>query len=157
MTRFKFLLFVAVLVGLPALAHAGFDDGVAAYDRGDYARAYKEFKALAERGNASAQYYLGIMYDYGRGVPKDDTEAAKWYCKAAEQGNRFAQLFLGIMYKFGTGVPQDYVLAYMWLNLAAVHSRSARTLRDELAELMTPAQIAEAQRNARDWKPKGRD
>jgi TPR repeat protein len=96
------------------------------------------------------------MYDYGRGVPEDDTEAAKWYCKAAEQGNRFAQLFLGIMYKFGRGVPQDYVLAYMWLNLAAAQGSSgARIVRDQLALSMTPSQIAEAQRlGTREWKTK---
>ena len=68
MTKFKFLLFVAVLVGFAAPAYAGFDEGMAAYDRGDYARAYKEFKPLAEQGDADAQFYLGVMYDYGRGV-----------------------------------------------------------------------------------------
>ncbi len=51
MTKLKSLLFIAVLVGFAALAHAGFDDGVTAYERGDYAKAYKEFKPLAEQGN----------------------------------------------------------------------------------------------------------
>jgi len=158
----KFLLLIPLLFCLAALAHetlvpvayAGFVDAQAAYDRGDYATAYKEFKALAEQGNAEAQNNLGIMYEYGRGVPEDDTEAAKWFLKAAEQGNRFAQLSLGIMYECGAGVPQDYVLAYMWLNLAAAQdSAGAEKERDSVAEKMTPAQIAEAQRLATEWKP----
>jgi hypothetical protein len=71
MIRFKFLFFIAVLVGFAALAHAGFDDGKAAYDRGDYATAYKEFKAVAERGDALAQFNLGLMYEHGWGVSQD--------------------------------------------------------------------------------------
>ncbi len=59
------------------------------------------------------------------------------------------------MYFKGRGVPKDDVLAHMWLNLAAVRGlETARTLRDRLAEEMTPAQVANAQRLAREWKPK---
>ena len=66
-----------------------------------------------------------------------------------------AQFSLGVMYSKGRGVPQDYVQAHMWVNLAAAQGiEDARELRDILAELMTPAQIAEAQRLAREWKPK---
>jgi uncharacterized protein len=66
------------------------------------------------------------------------------------------------MYSRGEGVPQDFVQAHMWFNLAAaqgppVLSTMAQKHRDEIAEKMTPAQIAEAQRLAREWKPKGRD
>ena len=60
MTRFKFLLFAALLIGFAALAHAGFDDGKAAYHRGDYATAYKGFKPLAEQGDTHAQF-LGFI------------------------------------------------------------------------------------------------
>jgi hypothetical protein len=194
MKRFKFLLFVAVLVEFAALAYAGNDDGVAAYTRGDYARAYKEFKPLAEQGNATAQSCLGWMYDKGQGVPQDFAEACKWYRKAAEQGDADGQYFLGVMFKDGRGVSkddaeavkwfrkaaeqdypeaqhclglayvggfgvlQDFVQAHMWLNLAAARGNvKAHEMRDELLDLMTPAQIAEAQRLAREWKPKGRD
>ncbi len=84
----------------------------------------------------------------------------KWYRKAAEQGNDSAQFNLGVMYTKGRGVPQDYVQAHMWYNLAAAGSPpgedrdSAAKNRDIVAERMTPAQIAEAQRLAREWKPK---
>ena len=77
-----------------------------------------------------------------------------WFQRAAEQGNALAELHLGVMYAEGRGVPQDYVRAHMWFSLSAAQGeqRAVRTL--EMAErLMTPAQIAEAQKLARDWKP----
>jgi TPR repeat protein len=58
------------------------------------------------------------------------------------------------MYERGLGVPKDYVLGYMWFNLAAAQGHEiARWDREELSSAMTPDQIAEAQRLARDWKP----
>lgn len=82
-------------------------------------------------------------------------EALFWYRKAAEQGNAGAQANLGLMYERGQGVPQDYAQAHMWLNLAASRAHTAAaTKRDEVAAQMTPAQIAEAQKLAREWKPK---
>ncbi len=79
----------------------------------------------------------------------------KWYHKAAAQGNASAQHNLGYMYTRGLGVPRDYVRAHMWLSLAAAkgHPKSAK-LRDAVAKRMTPAQLAEAKRLAREWKPK---
>lgn len=55
-----------------------------------YATALREFRLLAEQGDANAQYNLGTMYDNGEGVREDDEEAAKWYRKAAEQGDATA-------------------------------------------------------------------
>jgi TPR repeat protein len=87
-------------------------------------------------------------------VTRNYTEAAKWCTKAAEQGEATAQAFLGIMYERGQGVRQDYMLAYIWLNLATVHGfEDAKSSRDLLSSKMTPEQIAEAQRLAREWKP----
>ena len=81
----------------------------------------------------------------------------KWYRRAAEQGNALAQNNLGLAYAKGNGVPQDYVLAHMWWNLAAAQgSATGIKLRDSAEGLMprmTPAQIAEAQRLAREWTP----
>jgi TPR repeat protein len=72
----------------------------------------------------------------------------------ADQGDANAQYILGVFYNNGLGVPQDYVRSHMWLNLAATQGReSAATFRDLVARLMTPAQIAEAQKLAREWKP----
>ncbi len=70
---------VIVLIGLAAPAWAGFDEGVAAYNRGDYATALREWRPLAEQGDASAQLNLGSMYDAGVGVSQDYAEAVRWY------------------------------------------------------------------------------
>jgi TPR repeat protein len=73
----------------------------------------------------------------------------------AEQGDAVAQAVLGGMYLMGENVPQDYVIAHMWFNLAAAGGeKEAVGFRDKTAALMTPAQIAEAQKLAREWKPK---
>ena len=90
---------------------------------------------------------------------QDYAQAVAWYRKAADQGYAFAQNSLGDMYADGHGVPQDYVLARMWFNLAASRATTAWLRpaavksRDDVAAKMTPAQIAEAQRMAREWKP----
>ncbi len=121
----------------------------------DYAEALKWYRKAAEQGDAKAQYDLGSMYGTGRGVTQDYAEAARWYRKAAEQGNAKAQYHLGSMYGTSRGVPQDYVQAYKWWNLAGAQgNKYAIKNRDHVAEKMTPAQIAEAQRLAREWKPK---
>ena len=96
-----------------------FQKGVSAIKSGDYATAFKEFAALAEQGDADAQYNLALMYDNGHGVPQDYKQAVKWSTKAAEQGNAKAQSNLGTMYATGQGVPQDYKQAVKWYTKAA--------------------------------------
>ena len=105
--------------GLTAPAWADFNAGVAAYKQGDYATALREFRPLAERGDAEAQYTLGLMYRKGQGVAQDDADAVKWYRKAAEQGDAEAQHNLGFMYGEGLGVPKDYAEAVGWYRKAA--------------------------------------
>jgi TPR repeat protein len=73
----------------------------------------------AEAGDAKAQNSLGMMYSDGRGVARDDAEAAKWYRKAAEQGNAGAQFSLGYLYSTGEGVPLDSVESAKWFRKAA--------------------------------------
>ena len=113
------------------------------------------FRKAADQGYADAQYNLGVMYHDGHGVPqRSDAEAVRWWRKAAEQGYALAQYNLGSMYHDGHGVPQDYVSAHMWLNLAAASGEQrAAQRRDAVARLMTPAQIAEAQKLEHEWKP----
>lgn len=77
------------------------------------------YRNAAEQGDAAAQYNLGIMYDHGRGVPQDSTQAALWYRKAAEQGYAPAQSNLGAAYHEGQGVPQNYAQAVAWYRKAA--------------------------------------
>ena len=112
------------------------------------------YRKAAEQGNAEAQFQLGVLYHNGEGVPQDDAAAVVWYRKAIERGHTRAKSVLGLMYYQGTGVPQDYVLAHMWLNLAGAGGyKPALEFRDRIAAGMTPTQIAEAQKLAREWKP----
>ena len=105
-----------------------------------------EIRRQAEQGNASAQSYLGFMYETGEGVPQNGAEAAEWYRLAADQGVVAAQFNLGVMYANGGGLPEDYVLGYAWLNLAATQgSETAREYKDDLQERMTAGQIAQAE------------
>jgi TPR repeat protein len=125
----------------------------------DYVMAVSLYRKAAEQGLASAQTNLGFLYEQGQGVPQDYAMAVSWYRKAAEQDQAAAQNNLGLMYERGQGVPQDYVLAHMWLNLAASRFKApegdrAIRNRDRVAAMMTPAQLAEAQKMAREWKPK---
>ena len=192
----KFALAVTLLITLTTPSQADFRAGVAAYDRREDTTAFREFKAVAEKGYAKAQFLLGIMYANGEGVPKNNAEAVKWYRKAGEQGyaqaqrnlgdiyyegfgvpqhyaeavkwyrkaaeqgaeQGYAQSRLGAMYEKGRGVEQDYVQAHMWFNLSASCSRSEQDMaaraREKIAEKMTSAQIAEAQRLAWEWRPK---
>ena len=174
-------------------AWANFQAGMDANNRGDYATALREWRPLAEQGDALAQYNLGVLYRKGRGVPQDDVQARQWYEKSALQGQAKAQFNLGTLYFNGEGVPKDYQQALRWFRLAADQGEAvaqtkiaimydegqgvsqdmvqahkwyilaaangdkpAAQLRDAIANQMTPAQIAEAQKLAREWKPKGK-
>jgi Sel1 repeat len=120
-------------------------------------------RALANVANwfrkTADQVYTGAHTSL---APQDHAEKLNWYRKAAEQGDADAQSALGLMCYTGRGVLQDYVEAHKWFNLAAsrystsdIRNRDqAIRDRDSLATKMTPAQIAEAQKLAREWKPK---
>jgi hypothetical protein len=128
----------------------------------DYAVAAEWYGRAARRGHANAQYNLGNSYYLGKGVPQDFAVAVQWYRRAAEQGVAEAQFDLGVSYVKGLGVHQDYAVAHKWLNLAASRFATSEAklrdmavkFREAIARRMTPAQIAEAQRMAREWKPK---
>ncbi len=130
---------------------------VEAAESGDYVTALRLWRPLATQGHAYAQYNLGGMYNEGQGVPRDYAEAVKWYRKAAKQGYSQAQYNVGVMYHKGRGVPQNNVQAHMWFDLAASRSPPgelrymAVKARDLVAERMTPAQITEAEKLAREW------
>jgi uncharacterized protein len=130
------------------------------YDQGDYVTAMRLFLPLADQGDALAQTTLGEMYASGKGVPQDYAQALVWLRKAADKWFAPAQDDLSWMYVEGQGSPQDYVIAYMWADLAASGATDAMIGdiaakdRDTVAAKMTSAQIAEAQRMAREWKPK---
>ena len=91
MRKICLALIAALLMTLTTAHAADYDKAAAAYVAGDYATAFVEFSKLAEQGDASAQAILGSMYNNGKGVTQDYTEAVKWYTLAAEQGLAGAQ------------------------------------------------------------------
>jgi TPR repeat protein len=82
-----FLTALAALLLCNSATWAGpYEDGVAAYKRGDYANALRLIRPLAEQGNAVGQLILGAMYTEGQGVKQDYVEAIKWFRLGAAQG-----------------------------------------------------------------------
>ena len=190
--RFNIALVLAI-VYLTSSACADIEPAVdtSENNRAEYEATAKALRQSAEKGDVSAQFRLGQLYDEGVGVPQNSRQAKEWFEKAAKQGHVGAQINLGTLYLQGEGAPQsaqmalfwfeqaagqgdalafaklgwmseqgrgvvqDFIQAHKWYNLAAAngHLKSAE-YRDTLAKQMTPAQIAEAQQLARDWKPK---
>ena len=86
----------------------------------DYSKkSVKELLLLAEQSDAEAQYNLGVRYENGRGVRKNQQKAFWWWRVASEHGHPQAQYNLGGMYYLGTGVPKDYQLAVKWFRRCA--------------------------------------
>jgi hypothetical protein len=118
------------------------------------------FRRAAEAGDIAAQFYLGGMYSEGRGVPQVYAEAVRFYQMAAERGDGQAQYNLGLAYARGEGVEQDLVKAHLYFNLAAARlndprGRAAATKnRDHLAAEISSEQLEQAQKLAREWRPK---
>jgi peptidoglycan hydrolase-like protein with peptidoglycan-binding domain len=141
---FGVLLFLAPL-------RADYVEGIAAFKRGDYAAAHREFLAPAAEGRAAPQFNLGFLYHHGLGVDKDPARAVEWYRKAAEQGLVEAQFSLGTLYETGTGVPRDLVAAYNWYNRSAGNVPLGETRdrlmkhRDRVAAQLSPGQLAAAE------------
>src|SRR5260370_17944390 len=95
------LIFVVVLLILSvatAMAADTLEDAVAAYRKADYATALRIYRSMADQGLAIAQFNVGLMYDNGQGVSKDEVQAIKWYRLAADQGRSDAQYQLGHLY-----------------------------------------------------------
>jgi hypothetical protein len=180
MRTLRTIIVVLLLTG-HGLVWAGWDEADAALRQGDLATSTQALHALAEQGDVSAQSHLGVRYANGLGVPRDLTEALKWFRKAAEQGNAVAQSRLGNMYANGVGgLPQDHKEAARWLRKAAEQGHDVAQSKlgvmyargrgvpqdfvqahkwfiiaghtdDVLPRRMTSAQIAEAQKLAREW------
>ena len=118
------------------------------------AEAFPYFLKAANHGNVKAMSMIGFMYEKGDGFQQDNFKAAQWYRRAAEQGDPQAQIDLGMMYENGKGVPLDYVQAQMWYTISySLDNNGAQIYRDYLAAKMNPAQLAESQRLANEWKP----
>ena len=148
LTRCRVLASAALLVNLLAAgsAVADFATATSAYDGGDYATAFREWRALAEEGDIASQIALAGLYRGGMGGEIDLARAAFWYTQAAEAGDAVAQLNLAEMYEHGWGVRRDKVWAYVWYHRAATQGRDwAADRRDRLAGGMSTVELTTAQ------------
>ncbi len=91
--------------------NANFEAGIAAIEVNDMPKAYKSFLAAAKEGHMDSQFNLGVMYEQGIGVAKDNQQAVVWYAKAAAQGSSAAQYNLGVLYENGRGTAVDFAKA----------------------------------------------
>lgn len=112
-------VFVALMLGASPEVRADLQAGIDAYYDEDFTTAISELRPLAERGDAVAQYRLGLMLDFGQGVRTDPEGAAKWMRLAADQGDSDAQFALGRMYQLGRGVPFNPAQGWWWLRQSA--------------------------------------
>ncbi len=153
--RLRMIVVIMLIFTFATPLRADFEGAYKAFRNRDHETALREFGALAEQGDARAQFYLGVMYQNGQGVTKESAEAAKWYLRSTEQGHPDAQQNLALLYRNGDGAAQDYIRAHMWYSLAAGQgSAFAGIQRDLLAASMTPEQLTEAGRMAGEWKAK---
>lgn len=144
----------------------------------DFDQALKWYRIAADQGSSYAENVMGVAYEHGFHVAQDDAEAFRWYRRAANRiydraGSTWIhspQYNIAAMYASGRGTAQDYVRALMWFALAVgfgdtkppapfgielvdTPKQTAPEQRDRLMALMTSAQIAEAERLAREWRP----
>jgi len=142
------MLAAIVMTFAPCGANAGFDEGLAAFGRKDYAAALREFQSAARAGHARASYYLGRMRLLAEGMPADYSQAVAHFTEAAERGDVNAQYYLGVLYYRGIGIRHDYAKAVKWYTAAAaqgdtsaqyalgvMYAGGADIARDEVAAL----------------------
>ena len=123
----------------------------------------KWFRSAADRGDVAAQFYLGFMYSEGQGVPQDYAKATKWFRLAADRGDPQAQYNLALSYSKGENAGGSRTISapicgsILPLRISPLPTLAAAPPspnRDVVAHKMTPDEIAEAQKLAREWKPK---
>jgi uncharacterized protein len=154
MKRYLAAILAGVLIAVAGCATDPYHKGFKAYRNGEYGTARQELTPLAEQGDDEAQLHLGLLYRDGLGVMPDHREAEKWLRRSAEQENMNARIALGSLYADRQGLIQNDVLALLWFNFAASQgNQEALLLRENLLRRMTPAQIMEAQRLGREYRP----
>ncbi|MGL4767823.1 MAG: tetratricopeptide repeat protein [Formosimonas sp.] len=132
----KRLIIINTLLALSLnTAYAGLNEGIKAYENEHYATALKELEPLAEQGDATAQYYVGTMYDQSYGVETDKAKAFAWYLKSAEQGKTDAQYNVAMMYAEGESVAQDLNKAIEWYKKAAASGDKTGAAQNNLGLL----------------------
>ncbi len=145
------LLLVVISFSSPSFAN-DFQEGLDAIHGTNYEKALEKLIPLAAKGHAASQYNLGVMHEWGNGVPKDNVEAMRWYGLSAERSHKDAQNNLGAMYSKGEGAEQSFVDALKWFVISAENgSEAGRKNIDIVEKRMTSQQITQARRLAREW------
>src|SRR6478752_2185377 len=111
----------AVLLVMTAggVAAGSLEEATTANDKGDLRTALSIYTELSNQGDRTAQLQLGLMYEEGRGVPKNNQKAVRWYTVASSQGDPESPYYLGLIYQDGRGGPTNYARARHWYGVAA--------------------------------------
>lgn len=146
-------LAAACIAAAPAAA-AHYEDGLAAYQRNDFAKSLKTLRPLAEKGDARAQYLLGRQYQFGQGVKADRAEAFYWYRRAEAKGHLEAKLFRQLLEKRWNISAADRARAERKLAAANAPKPPAHTHTATLREKTKPVAKTADRAKSEPVKPK---
>ena len=146
-----FFLLSVLFLATPSFGN-DFEEALDAIHGTDYDKALKKLMPLALQGHPAAQYNLGVMHEWGNGVPQNNVKALKWYRLSAEQSHKDAQNNLGAMYSKGEGVEQNFIKALKWFVISGENgSEEGRKNINMVEKRMTSEQIILARKLAREW------
>ena len=144
-------ILISIMIAIPTYAN-DFQDGLDAIHETNYKKALKKLMPLAESGHAAAQYNIGVMHEWGNGVPQDNSQALKWYKRSAELSHKDAQNNLGALYSKGEGTEQNFVEALKWFLISAENGSEGGQKNIRILEKrMNYEKISQAQKFANDW------
>ncbi|MBC8287587.1 MAG: sel1 repeat family protein [Nitrospinae bacterium] len=147
---------ILIMTAMPVYAN-DFQEGLDAIHATDYETALEKLMPLAEHGHAAAQYNIGVMHEWGNGVPQDNSQALKWYKRSAERFHKDAQNNLGALYSKGEGTEPDFVEALKWFIISAENGSEGGQKNIHIVEKrMNYEEISQAQKLANDWMRKNR-
>ena len=150
--KIRNLFFILALFSSTTSFANDFQEGLDAIHGTNYNKALEKLRPLAAQGHAAAQYNLGVMHEWGDGVPQNNLLAIKWYRRAAENFHKDAQNNLGAMYSKGEGTDQSFVEALKWFIISSENgSEAGRKNIDIVEKRMTSEQITKARKLARKW------
>lgn len=118
MMKFQTALTLLLLFTAGNLPAADFGEAMEALSRGEHREAYRGFKRLAKHDHVEAQYQLGMLYLFGKGVGQDTDQGVAWLKEAATNGSYLAANELGQIYLSGRGMEMNEQEAIKWLELA---------------------------------------
>ena len=147
------------------LLQQNFDEGIAAYQIGNYKQAFNKWLPLAKRGHTASAFRIADMYDFAQGVSQDYAQAARWYLDAARRGHGESQCRIAGRYTDGLGISRDIIESYKWSWLC-FQSEDASETAKYWADIYMRAifsvgvlsyeEIKYVEELAKSWKPKPR-